>query len=466
MKRPLLIVSLTAFCACTEALYPPRPPVMPGPPIADPPHTRLTMHVNVTKEGLRSALDSAIPVVDQGLFVFFGAREYRWQRGPLEVRLDNAAGKVTVLTNIRAEADLPGKTLRFDLKLSVEFQPVVAGDYSVQVQVPVVNVTTDDTLLKMAEWFGGVVTLIRGSVEERLRIMSVDLKPMLEPAYADLSRPILFPIGDAQGCVELGVQSVEAGPTLLLGGLEKDLGVTLTPSVTLPCTAPPTPEKVFLPPLRNVSAVDSSFFEVVVPVAASYDELRRAMAQAFSGGKLYFSKEQPGLYLEDPEIYASGGQVVVRVRMDGKAKKGITTRIHGDIYLSGHPQVRDNELLFPDMEPTVETSNLLLKVASKIGKDDIRREVQQALRIDVSQRLAAIKHSLSDKLTYVFELPGGSPGTPPMTGCVQAKVGRIELSNFYAHDSYLRFYVKAIGQAAAHVPCPAQVLETVSKNKR
>lgn len=460
-KKGMLFPLLFILCACSEALYPPRPPVVPGPPIPDPPHTRLALHATLTKEGLRGILDGVIPVADEGSFSFFGTRKYRWQREPLEVRLDNAAGKVTVLTNVKAEADLPAKTLSFNLQLTVDAQPVVASDYTVELQTPVVKIETNDNFLKVAEWFGGVVSRIRASVETELRNMSVDLRPMLEPAYSTLARPIRFPIGDAEGCVDLGVQSLEAGPTLLVGGFEKDFGVTLMPSVTLPCTAPTKVKPAALPPLRNVSAVDASAFEVVVPVAASYDELRRAMGQAFTNGKLYFSKQQPELYLEKPEIYASGGQVVVKVHVDGKATKGITTRIYGDIFLAGHPEVRDNELLFPDMKPTIETNNLLLKLASKVGKDDIRRAIREALRVDVSARLAAVKQALSEKLTYFFDVPtGGAHVEHPMKGCVQAIVGRIELAGLYAHDSYLRLYVKATGQASAYVPCPKSIIES------
>lgn len=464
MAKYLILLCIVTVSACSEALYPPRPPVVPGPPIPDPPHTRLSLHATLTREGLAGVLGGVVPKTDVGTFSFLGSREYRWERGELELRFDNASGKVTVLTDVRAEADLPGKTLQFDLHLTVNAQPVVSSEYTVELQTPVVEIKTDDKLLTVAEWFGGVVSLIRTSVETELRNLRVDLRPMLEPAYATLASPIRFPIGEAEGCVQLGVQSIEAGPTLLIGGFEKDFGVTLMPSVTLPCstqkaeTAPGVPA---LPPLRNVPNVDATAFEVVVPVAASYDELRRAMAQAFTGGKLYFSKDQPELYLEKPEIYASGGQVVVKVHVNGQATKGITTRIYGDIFLAGHPEVRDNELLFPDMEPTVETENLLLRLASKIGRNDIRREVRQALRVDVSSRLAAVKDTLSKQLTYIFEVPRGEESDPPMQGCVQAKVGRIELTDLYAHDSYLRFYVKAFGQASAYVPCPPEVLKTV-----
>ena len=68
----------------------------------------------------------------------------------------------------------------------------------------------------------------------------------------------------------------------------------------------------------------SGAFELVIPIAASYDELQRAMSAAFTDGKLYFSKDQPDLYLEKPELYASGGAVVVKVHIDGTVKKGFT----------------------------------------------------------------------------------------------------------------------------------------------
>src|SRR5207244_3330870 len=109
-----------------------------------------------------------------------------------------------------------------------------------------------------------------------------------------------------QGCVDLGLRSVEAGPTVLAGGLEKDLAMLVAPSVTLPCTLGPS-RKASMPPLHNVASLQSGSFEVTIPVAATYDELQKAMTQAFTNGKLFFSREFPDLYMEKPEVYASGG---------------------------------------------------------------------------------------------------------------------------------------------------------------
>ena len=90
----------------------------------------------------------------------------------------------------------------------------------------------------------------------------------------------------------------------------------------------------------------------------------------------------------------------------------------------------------------------------------MRREVQQALRLDVSQRLAAVKAKISNELSYRTALPSTAEGRPGLEACVTADVGRIELSDLYAHDSYLRLYVKITGQAALYLPCPASVPNT------
>jgi hypothetical protein len=40
--------------------------------------------------------------------------------------------------------------------------------------------------------------------------------------------------------------------------------------------------------------------------------------------------------------------------------------------------------------------------------------------------------------------------------CVQASVGRVEVTDVFAHDAYLRLYVKVSAQSAAYLPCPPQ----------
>jgi hypothetical protein len=184
-------------------------------------------------------------------------------------------------------------------------------------------------------------------------------------------------------------------------------------------------------------------------VAATYPELQKAMKQAFTGGKLNFSAEFPDLYLEKPEVYASGGQVVVKLHLNGFVKKGLTLALSGDLYMSGHPQVRDNELEFPDMEPTIETKSALLKLKTALDSDGMRKQVRQALRLDIGARLQAVRDKLSKDLMVRHQV---SPRGPE--ACVKASVGRVEVTSVFAHDPYLRMYVKVAAQSAAYLPCP------------
>lgn len=429
---------------CSEALYPPRPQQLPGPPVADPPQSQAVLHVVVTADGLTQLLDDAVPKKGEGIFTFVGSRRYAWERSPFTVRFDAATGRIGISATVTGQADLPGTAVSFPMALTVEAQPVLSADYKAQLQSPQVSVTSDDRRLRVAEWGGGVLSTVSKSIDKALRDLKVDLKPTLLTAYTRLAKPVTFKVGEATACADLGLRGLSAGPTVLAGGIEKDLAIVLAPSVTMPCAAPPQRP---LPPLHNVSGLPSGPFSVTVPVAATYDELQKAMGQAFSGGKLYFSKEHPGLYLEKPEVYASGGQLVVKVHLDGVVKKGFSIKLAGDLYLSGRPEVRDNFLEVPDLQHTVETRDALLRLKTSLDAEAIRREVRSALRLDISARLAAVKDRLAGDLNF----PTGNPRSP--SGCVRADLGRVTVSGLFAHDTYLRLYVQATATASAYFPC-------------
>jgi hypothetical protein len=446
----LLLFAAVLVSACSEAVYPARPPATPGPPIADPPHSRLVVHLTVTQKGLGDLLEKSVPKTGDGTFALLGTRRYAWQRGPLELRLDGARGRIGVVAPIEGEVSLPAAKLRFTMALTAEVQPVISSEYLAVLQDPQVELTTQDRVLRAAEWGAGALGKIKEAVVAELRKLRVDLRPLLLPAIEKVARPLSVKVGDAEACVHLGLRGVEAGPTVLAGGLEKDVAVVIAPSVTLPCAPPPQPFSG-LPPLANVSQLPTGPFEVTVPVAASYAELQKAMTQAFTDGKLYFSKDLPHLYIEKPEIYAGAGQLVVKVSLNGHVQRGLKIPISGELFLSGHARVEDNELAVPDLEPTVETRNALLKLGTSLSTDTMRQKIRQALRLDLSARLAAVKERFSRDLSFA-ELAAGSE-LPP--GCLRAEVGRIEVSGIHAHDSYLRLYVKVTARASVYLPCPS-----------
>jgi hypothetical protein len=281
-------------------------------------------------------------------------------------------------------------------------------------------------------------------VKEKLDGFAYDLRPLLSDAYARVAKPIDFPVGDAHGCARLRVLEVEAAPTVLAGGVEKDLALVVAPSITLPCDTTDT-DSPRLPPLSNVASITPGPFTVTVPIAAKYDELTRAMTMAFTDGKLFFSKDYPEAYLSNPEIYESQGSLVLKLHIGGPVHAaGIDTILDGDLFLSGHPAVVDNELSIPDLEPTIETHSFLLSLKAIKDEGVIRDQARQALRLDIGARIREAKEKLGSELTFGNDV-----------GCFTGDVDRVEVKGVYPHAGYLRIYVAVTARARAMIPCPS-----------
>jgi len=444
-----LLFGLSFMSSCTEALYPPRPPLTPGPALADPPQSRVNMHISLTETGMRELIEATVPQQGEVPFSFLGQRKLLWKRSPVELRFNNAAGTIGVRATITGQATVATNPT-FAIIMTAEVQPALGSDFMALLQNPQVQVQSEDKLLKAAEWGAGALTMIKDEVEKRLRELRIDLRPLLAENYEKLARPINFPVGDASACVKLGVQSIEAGPSVLAGGFEKDLSVVVAPSVTLPCS----PDKSMttggskLPPLHNVASIPTGPFEVIVPIAATYAELQKAMKQAFTDGKLVFDPEYPNLYLEKPELYASGGQIVTKLHLNGFVKKGWKIDLEGDLFMSGQPEIVDNQLSVPNLEPTIETKSAILRLKTTLDSDKMKKQIRQALRLDIGARLQTVRDKLSKDLIVRHKL------NPGPEACVKADIGRIEVSGLFAHDAYLRMYVKVSARAAAYLPCP------------
>lgn len=438
----LLAVALSGIaCGGGAPLYPARPPSTPGEPIADPTPARIVVHATLTSAGLRQALDDQVPRAGDGTVPILGKeRRFEWKREAFAVHFDR--GRIRLDLHVLASLDAPLTRLEFPLDLRISAEPVLTSEYTARLQSLEVNVSSTDSRLRVAEKVGGVLDMIRKALEGKLDEFAYDLKPVLSDLYARVDAPLELPLGDAKGCAELHVLGVEAGPTVLADGLEKDLALVVAPRVTLPC-AHTGADRAKLPALANTSTLQGGPFTVTVPIAAHYDELAKAMSMAFTDGKLFFSEEHPELYLEKPELYAGKDQLVLKLHVGGAAKTPFgSTDMSGDIFMTGHPSVVDNELRIADLEPTIESKNILLKLKAALDGNKIRDEARNALRLDLGARLASVR----DKLSKDLDLGDGK-------ACVEAAVDKIEITGIHVHGSYLRVYVAATARAAMHVPC-------------
>jgi hypothetical protein len=433
---------VAASCSRFGPVYPPRPTPSEGAPGAEPLPARVVAHLVVTSAALRQALDDAAPRTGDGTVRFLGSdRAYTWERGPLDVGFSQ--GRVVLKTTVLAKLTIPLKTLELPLELRVEAEPILSSEYAVKLQSIDVQVRSSDTGIAMADRVAGIYDRIAAPIATRLKDFGYDLRPLVSEAYERVARPIDLPVGDARGCAQLRVLEVEAGPTVLADGIEKDIALVVAPSITLPCAEADADLHVPLPPLSNVAAVMSGPFTVTIPIAARYDELTRAMSMAFTDGKLFFSTEYPGLYLEKPEIYESQGQLVLKLHIHGPVHKlGIDTDLDGELFLVGHPSVVDNELSVPDLEPTIETRSFLLSLKALTDGDRIRDEARQALRLDLGERMRDVREKLGEGLTFARE-----------GGCFRGDVDAIEVTGVHPHASYVRVYVAVTARARLAMPC-------------
>jgi hypothetical protein len=444
VRRSSLAVLAVAFAAgcggAADPVYPSRPSAAPGVPIADPTPSRVVLHATITSKALSQALDENIPKTGSGTFPMLGTeRTFTWKRGDIGLRFQQ--GRIGIDLTVDANADMPIGSLDIPLKFRILAEPVVSSEYVAKLQSLEVEVTSNDRLVKAADAIGDVLTKIKGTVEGKLKEFSYDLHPTIAEAHMRMARPVELPLGDASGCLALKVLGVEAGPTVLADGVEKDLALVIAPSVTIPCSPP---EQTELPKLANVATIQPGPFSVTIPVAARYDELAKAMSLAFTGGKLFFSKEYPKLYLEKPEVYAAKDQIVLKLHIAGPVNKyGIEADLNGDLFLTGHPVVEDNELKVPDLEPTIETSNFLLMLKASVDAQSIRDQARAALRLDIGERLKAVRDKLSTDISF-----GNGQG------CLRAQTHKIEVSGVHVHASYLRVYVNVNASASVYMPCP------------
>ena len=450
MRHPtialLLAPLLLAGCSLIPgggggALYPARPPETPGEAIADPTPSRVVLHTTITAAGLRGAIDESVPKEGEGTFPLLGRdRKFTWRRGPSGVRF--GMGRITIDLRVDANADMPVSSLDIPLEFHVTAEPVITSAYVARLQGLEVKVESSARLVKFADTVADVLGKVKQEVEGKLADFSYDLKPLLGEAFQRVARPIDLPLGDAKGCATLKVLGVEAGPTVLADGLEKDLALVIAPSITIPCADPGAAQE--LPPLANVATLQPGPFSVSVPIAARYDELAKAMGLAFTNGKLFIAKEFPELYLSDPEVYAAKDQIVLKLHLGGPIHKyGIDLDLNGDLFMTGHPVVIDNELRVPDLEPTLETGNFLLKLKAALDGNTIRDQARAALKLDIGERLRSVKDKLSTDLAF-----GNGQG------CVKASADKIEVSGVHVHQNYLRVYVGVVGRASVYVPCP------------
>jgi hypothetical protein len=113
-----LVAGSFAVAGCAEALYPPRPAATFGPPIADPPPSRVVVHVTWSKAGMQHAVDEWLPKSGEGSFQMMGSpKPYRWRRAGAELTFDR--GRLVARSHVMGQLSLLGTSIEFPIDLLV-----------------------------------------------------------------------------------------------------------------------------------------------------------------------------------------------------------------------------------------------------------------------------------------------------------------------------------------------------------
>jgi hypothetical protein len=465
---PALLASLTLLsCAGprieSQTLRPPPPAANGGRPVSDPPPSRIVIHATIFREALLKKMAESLPRSGEGDAQLIAGQtlHYTWQREPLTLRFDR--GRVVVGVTVHGRFNMLGERA-MPITVTLAGEPVMTADFKALLQSTEVQVVASGPVEAVNRSIEGKLKELIGKTLDEFRF---DVRPLLSGAFARLARPIEIPVGgDQVACAELKVTSLEAAPTLLADGFEKDLGIVVMPSVTLPCTpvaslasdtagpastdggtpgldaGTPPATQVVMPLLQNVSTLPSGPFKVVIPVAARYEELSKAL-EASMKGRLHFSESHPELYMENPQVYPSDDTVVIKMNLGGKARVGdYAVPVGGELFFAGHPHVIDNQISVPDLEITPGTASELVKLKFALDYQSIRDQARQALRVDISERLAMVKDKMSTEMTFAEDL-----------GCVRGQVLRTEVTGIHPHPSFLRIYVQVDAQLGLYLPC-------------
>lgn len=491
-----LLASLTTVSCggshlAAQNLQPPPPAANGGRPVSDPPPSRIVIHATIFRDALVRKLAESLPRSGAGdaQLVAGQTLHYTWQREPVTLKFDR--GRVVVGVNVTGRYTMLGER-QLPVSITIAGEPVMTADFKALLQSTDVQVVASGPVDSVNR---SIETTLKQLVGKTLEDFRFDVRPMMVNAFSRLAKPLEIPLGDQVACAELKVTNLEAAPTVLADGFEKDLGIVVMPSVTLPCTpvasliqaapakddagtpSPSTqlasttqdasaqpvtyavgatdggvsadagtvaeaPAPVQMPLLQNVSTLPSGPFRVTVPVAARYEELSKALESSMKG-RLYFSASNPELYMEKPQVYPSDDTVVIRMNLGGNAKVGdYSVGVGGELFFAGHPHVIDNQLSVPDLEITPGTASELVKLKFALDYASVRDQARQALRVDVSERLAAVKDKLSTEVSFADNV-----------GCMRGQVLRSEVTGVYPHPSFLRIYVQVDAQLGLYMPC-------------
>ncbi|WP_295541516.1 DUF4403 family protein [uncultured Pseudacidovorax sp.] len=299
---------------------------------------------------------------------------------------------------VRKHVDFGGSA-----RVSARVCPAVNSDWQLSatvepsfqwVQGAYVNVGTPVGSFKIgvSERAEGPIREKLGSIGQRVNdaLAALPLKQKLADAWTSVQQPIAL---NKQHAVYLVAEPTTLGMgPLVTEGTElvatPNLSAYLKVNLGKPAAETlPTPK----PLPGNSGSINPKGISVSLTAQVPYDEANKTAEKALKDRPIAIG-EKHLVKIHRIEVFPDGERLLVKAGFTGRVGSLPFDDIKGDLYLRGTPRYSnaDRTLWVENLEFDVATKNLFVKAASVLANPILTRELEKALRFDLSAKLDPI----------------------------------------------------------------------------
>jgi hypothetical protein len=286
-------------------------------------------------------------------------------------------------------------------------------------------------------------TLLKGGVKQMTQALI--LKSKMKGLWNQMQAPIFL---DKELYLFIQPQSMSVGmmrAVLPRGSTHREV-LEMTASPRLVFGPKPTPRKVPMPPLAPFQSGPAGF-EATSNVHMDFEDANRYMAdpRIKINGTILPETGKRDVTIRQIRFYGSGGKVIVEVKLDynplplnlDKKPASLT------LYLRGTPRYVPKERVFdlPDLDYDVQTSDLLVRIASWMFKSDFKNQLRQVAKFPVGAKMDMLKVKVDKALNRAF-----GPATR-----LQTRVSFFDVVDGYADNEGIEMLLSIKGTSTLQV---------------
>jgi len=235
--------------------------------------------------------------------------------------------------------------------------------------------------------FDGALKKMLPGVDKRVAA-GLDLRKRVEAGWARMSeprelRPNVWLTLNPEG---IGVVPV----TVAEGQLRTGIQLRMRPVVTAGKKPQSNPKP--LPPADVAAPADTFKLQIPVEAQEAFVQARLDKSLDLDQGGKTLSMDGHTVKITSADIYGEGSKIVIKLTFEGD--------LTGTAYLNGTPYYNSNtrELSFPDLDYTLDTSNVLAQTANWFARSQIRDKLREKFTIDMAQPIDRMKQGLESVL--------------------------------------------------------------------